>query len=431
MLKQVFFIDPNEVGINNERTLNFNSLKDLLKARGYILMRQIGTGSTSDTFLAIHQTYKIKVAIKVIQDKKVPLSNIQNEILNLKKANHPNIVRYYESFEIDLRPDKSAILTGIPINDTVIISQKENLDTRFFVIIMEYMENGSLMSYFESNYSFDQRTSLIQNDRVLFNIFTQICMAVKYLHRNLKIAHRDLKPENILLGSTYEAKLVDFGLSKIFDAENNGSLLSTRCGSPYYIAPEIITNQEKECYSEEADVWSLGIILYLFATGSLPFMDDNIQKLFYKIINEPHNLKSYDNIPEALADLINQMLEKDPSRRITIDDVIKHEWIHLAKERAGYRISISNSALNDYEYNTNISNMHKQIRAHILDTSKLALYQNHNDQCINEEATKNQSEICYKTRTRYIPPSFSHKMGIPRKGRVITPQVKSININNV
>ncbi|OHT13446.1 hypothetical protein TRFO_16294 [Tritrichomonas foetus] len=175
-------------------------------------------------------------------------------------------------------------------------------------------------------------SSLIQSNQILAKIFKQIVQAVAYLHNEVKVVHRDIKPENILLTKNLDAILIDFGMSKRCP-KNDENLLSTRCGSPLYVAPEVITadRQSKDYYDEKSDVWSLGVILYLLTTGTHPFFDENIQTLLSKIVNQSLTFpdEKVVRIPAILKDLIMKMLEKDPQQRLSAKQVLFHEWMKL------------------------------------------------------------------------------------------------------
>ena len=282
---------------------------------GYKIIRQIGTGSTCEVFQGISLLSDYPVAIKII-----PISNeekrqkVISEIVINQSLEHPHIIRCIDYFNFD----------------------------KYVAIVTEFAANGCLFSYFSHYMSTNPDAGLIMNNQTVQKIFTQVVKAVGYLHNVEKVAHRDLKPENILLTDKFDAKLSDFGLSKKCEPEEN-MLMQTRCGSPHYVAPEIITAEtcrrkavagmtyqicEKKCYDEKADVWSLGVILYLLSTGHLPFSDSNLDKLFHKIVEEPlrFNEKSLKTIPIQLQELIGHMLEKDPSNRYSIEDVLKHEF---------------------------------------------------------------------------------------------------------
>ncbi|OHT00854.1 CAMK family protein kinase [Tritrichomonas foetus] len=242
---------------------------------------------------------------------------LKNEVEFMQLLNHPNICKLFE-----------------------VIEEKDKI-----AFVMEFAENGSLASFLAPN----RPLNLTQ----VKNYFYQLVAAVDYLHNTVGIAHRDIKAENVLLDSNFHIKLCDFGLShKIIRNEkqtvqlcdwsndmndqqnyNNSAsvknqsstnLMTTQCGSPYYVSPEIILNQ---IYDEKTDVWSLGVLLYLMATGTFPFYDEgnNVPKILHKIVNDPVVYPPF--LEPDLVDLLEKMLNKDPLSRISIDQVKLHKFV--------------------------------------------------------------------------------------------------------
>ena len=149
-------------------------------------------------------------------------------------------------------------------------------------------------------------------------LFQQIICAVEYCHRH-KIVHRDLKPENLLLDSNMNVKIADFGLSNIM---TDGNFLKTSCGSPNYAAPEVISG--KLYAGPEVDVWSCGVILYVFLVGRLPFDDEFIPSLFKKIAAGNFHIPSH--LPPGAVNIIKRCLQVHPVHRITIAEIRQDEW---------------------------------------------------------------------------------------------------------
>ncbi|OHT07685.1 hypothetical protein TRFO_24021 [Tritrichomonas foetus] len=218
----------------------------------YMVMFQIGSGTSCQVFLAQNKANNIPVAIKVrfIEsiDDNFDLQKMKEEAHFLKKIHHDNIIHFYELIEKD----------------------------GFIALVLEYLGNGTLMDHI----AYGRPMNLLQARK----IFIQIAQAIKYLHQEVNIVHRDLKAENILLDNNFNPKLIDFGLSKEFKTNNENDLMRTRCGSPCYVSPEVI---QTNGYTEKTDIWSLGIILYLMVYGTFPFYEENIQLLFKKIIYDP------------------------------------------------------------------------------------------------------------------------------------------------
>nr|XP_025948899.1 calcium/calmodulin-dependent protein kinase type 1 [Dromaius novaehollandiae] len=156
-------------------------------------------------------------------------------------------------------------------------------------------------------------------------LIRQILDAVKYLH-DMGIVHRDLKPENLLYYSLDEDSKImisDFGLSKI---EGCGSVMSTACGTPGYVAPEVLAQKP---YSKAVDCWSIGVIAYILLCGYPPFYDENDAKLFEQILRAEYEFDSpyWDDISDSAKDFIKHLMEKDPSKRFTCEQALQHPWI--------------------------------------------------------------------------------------------------------
>lgn len=159
-------------------------------------------------------------------------------------------------------------------------------------------------------------------------LFQQIICAVEYCHRH-KIVHRDLKPENLLLDKNMNVKIADFGLSNIM---TDGNFLKTSCGSPNYAAPEVIGG--KLYAGPEVDVWSCGVILYVFLVGRLPFDDEYIPSLFKKIQAGTFHIPS--QTPPGAVNLIKRCLQVHPVHRITIPEIRQDEW--FVQDLPGYLV---------------------------------------------------------------------------------------------
>ncbi|XP_073206908.1 calcium/calmodulin-dependent protein kinase type 1 isoform X2 [Lepidochelys kempii] len=162
-------------------------------------------------------------------------------------------------------------------------------------------------------------------ERDASQLIRQILDAVRYLH-DMGIVHRDLKPENLLYYSPDpDSKIMisDFGLSKI---EGSGSVMSTACGTPGYVAPEVLAQKP---YSKAVDCWSIGVIAYILLCGYPPFYDENDAKLFEQILRAEYEFDSpyWDDISESAKDFIQHLMEKDPSKRFTCEQALRHPWI--------------------------------------------------------------------------------------------------------
>ncbi|EAX97675.1 CAMK family protein kinase [Trichomonas vaginalis G3] len=256
----------------------------------YSIVRNIGKGGFANVYYAIHKPSSTHVAIKMIskhlpnEDDEEHLIRIKREISFLKQAKHPFISELFEVIET-------------PNN---------------FYIVMEYVRNGTLLN------NINERGVLNETDASI--VFSQLIMVIKYLHEECHIAHRDIKAENILFDSSRNIRVIDFGLSNTPASDNT---LKTQCGSPAYAPPEMILGHS---YTYSSDIWSCGIVLFAIVCGYLPFEDNNLTRLAQKIIFKEVEIP--ENISPQLADLIKKLLTKNPDERITIDDIIRHPWLH-------------------------------------------------------------------------------------------------------
>jgi serine/threonine protein kinase len=183
------------------------------------------------------------------------------------------------------------------------------------------MEGGELFA------QISERTTPFTEQEVA-KIMHQICFAVKHLHHSF-IAHRDLKPENLLLSTknpdTATIKLTDFGFAK----EVNSGLV-TPCYTPYYVAPEVLGSER---YDISCDIWSLGVIMYILCCGYPPFYSTHGQpispgmKRRIKAGEFAFPLAEWSRVSKEAKDLIQGMLETQPEKRSTINDIVKSNWI--------------------------------------------------------------------------------------------------------
>ncbi|MCL7038062.1 hypothetical protein MKW94_025215 [Papaver nudicaule] len=259
----------------------------------YQLGRTIGEGTFAKVKLAMNTETRQNFAIKII-DKKMVIENqmmyqIEREISVMRLLHHPNIVRIYE-----------------------VIATK----TRIY-IIMEYISGGPLSN------KLDYLERLSEGEARKY--FQQLIDAVDYCHRR-GVYHRDLKPENLLLDSRGNLKVTDFGLG-VF--QKQGDLLSTACGSPSYVAPEVISH--KSYNGASADLWSCGVILYELLAGYLPFEDPNLINLYKKISKADYKFPKW--ITESQKTLISKILNPLPTKRMTVPEIHEDQWFQTAYER--------------------------------------------------------------------------------------------------
>ncbi|XP_072996134.1 CBL-interacting protein kinase 1-like [Typha latifolia] len=180
-------------------------------------------------------------------------------------------------------------------------------------MVLEYVNGGELFGKVDLKGKLSE-----QEGRKLFQ---QLIDAVSYCHEK-GVYHRDLKPENVLVDAKGNIKLSDFGLSALPQHLGNDKLLHTTCGSPNYIAPEVLANRGYD--GSMSDIWSSGVILYIILTGNLPFDDRNLAVLYQKIF------KGDSKIPKWLSpgaqDILKRILDPNPSTRINIAGMKSHDW---------------------------------------------------------------------------------------------------------
>ncbi|GLE00947.1 hypothetical protein PINS_up009744 [Pythium insidiosum] len=172
--------------------------------------------------------------------------------------------------------------------------------------------------------------------------------SVAYLHR-LGIVHRDIKPENILCGDRPgDLKIADFGLSKLVHPEE---IMKMPCGTLNYVAPEVLSERG---YGREADIWSIGVIMYLLVRGVLPFQSKNKQEIIQKTVTAEINLDNdplMSSLSPSCKSLLKGLLTKDPAKRLTAQDALKHEWFttrSLARsDSVGNNITSTASSVHD------------------------------------------------------------------------------------
>eukprot|EP01130_Rhizamoeba_saxonica_P003222 TRINITY_DN1378_c0_g1_i2.p1 TRINITY_DN1378_c0_g1~~TRINITY_DN1378_c0_g1_i2.p1 ORF type:complete len:343 (-),score=64.66 TRINITY_DN1378_c0_g1_i2:111-1139(-) len=256
-----------------------------------ITKKILGRGNFSTVKVGIENRTQRYVAIKIISKDNVHVGMLQNEIDILTTVDHENIIHLIATFD----------------------GQNE------YYLVMEMVTGGELFDAIIEREKFTEYHTQ--------QIMRQLFSAIEYLH-NLGIAHRDLKPENLLLrdkSPDSPIKIADFGLSRIYSP--NTFVLSTACGTPGYVAPEII---EAEGYDQAVDSWSAGVVMYILLCGYPPFYDNDERILFEKIrriIYEFHDKFWRDISPEA-KDLIQNLLTNQRNR-YTPTEALAHPWFRL------------------------------------------------------------------------------------------------------
>ena len=252
------------------------------------MMNEIGKGEFGKVYIGIHEETKEKVAIKQIQksNEKVNMNSVRSEINIQKKLFHPYLCKMYCVIDI---PD-------------------------YIFIVTEYCSGGEILKTME-----EQDAPF--EERMACKIFTQVLSGIEYLHNNY-ICHRDIKLENMLFDENGDAKLTDFGLSKSFE----GNITFDKAvGSALYSAPEVFTG--KPYIGKNADLWSMGVCLYVMVCGEYPFKGDELDDFLKSLFND--NFDVPDSVSPEYKDLIYRILEKDPNKRLNVEQIKRHNWLHM------------------------------------------------------------------------------------------------------
>ena len=231
--------------------------------------------------------------------------------------------------------DEAGIL--LRVRHPHVIGVREIFETpRCFYIVLELVAGGDLRERLCRRGRLPEATAR--------DVAHQLLDAVAYLHAH-GIAHRDIKPENVLLAApdTFDTKLTDFGLSRVV---GEGRFMRTMCGTPLYVAPEVLRSLGTGGYTDAVDLWSLGVILYLMLSGAVPFPCATDTALFAAIKAGAYAFPSpqWDGISPAAIDLVRRMMTVDPARRITAVDALSHEWFTSASSSSSAAAPESSSS---------------------------------------------------------------------------------------
>ncbi|RWS15380.1 testis-specific serine/threonine-protein kinase 1-like isoform X3 [Dinothrombium tinctorium] len=273
----------------------------VLQSKNYKIIDKLGEGNYAKVF-RVRSLENRDLAVKIIDlaktSKNYRLKFFPREVEVLQKLRHKNITAIYEIF---------------------------TAHTMVF-IFMEYCSNGTaadLLKQFKE-----------LPDWICKPFFTQLVEALHYMH-SLNIAHRDIKLENILLDRQTNPKLTDFSYSLYVEKDGQGNtiLSKTFCGSLPYIPPEILL--EKPYDPKAADIWSLGVCLYILLNNTLPFKFDDIQNMIRCQLNREYKFKARveNSISDKCKDLLKKMLEPDFKQRITTIGIMLHPWLSSRDER--------------------------------------------------------------------------------------------------
>jgi serine/threonine protein kinase len=276
-----------------ENNTNHKPTTTKKEAQALLLGRfEVGKLLGHGTFAKVYHARNVKtnegVAIKVIDKEKILkgglIAHIKREISILRRVRHPNIVQLFE-----------------------VMATKSKI---FFV--MEFVRGGEL---------FNKVAKGRLQEETARKYFQQLISAVGFCHSR-GVFHRDLKPENLLLDENGDLKVSDFGLSAVSDQIRQDGLFHTFCGTPAYVAPEVLGRKGYE--ASKVDIWSCGVILFVLMAGYLPFHDQNIMSMYKKIYKGEFRCPRW--FSPSLTRLLTRLLDTNPETRITIPEIMENRW---------------------------------------------------------------------------------------------------------
>ena len=268
---------------------------DLSFSANYKLGKTLGAGTYSVVKEGVHRATGTKFAVKIV--KKSGLSDndkvaLAAEMEILKSLNHPNILELEEHFE----------------------------DRSHYYLVTELLKGGELFDRLVEKEFYSEREAR--------DLVQTLLGAIAYCHDH-DVVHRDLKPENLLLKSRDDAcdvKIADFGFAKYVGHSSTGGGLATACGTPTYVAPEILHGFT---YGKPVDVWSVGVITYVLLAGYPPFINESNSQLFKMIRKGEYEFDSpyWDEVSLDAKRFITRMIEVNPTKRATARELLQDPWI--------------------------------------------------------------------------------------------------------
>lgn len=261
----------------------------------YKLGRVLGQGSFATVRLATNKSDGSKWAIKVIKRASLAPDDeaaLATEISIMERAVHPNIIRLKEVFDTP----------------------------NHVYLVMEVMTGGELFDRIVEKEHYTEKEAK--------KALVEVVDAILYCH-DRGIVHRDLKPENLLYSTAREdanLKLADFGLAQLIQPSE---MMHATCGTPSYVAPEVLSKDPTKGYGKEVDMWSIGVILYILLCGFPPFYDEDNSVLFNAIRKGEFDYPSpyWDSVSDEAKDLVNKLLVVNPADRLTAQQTLNHPWL--------------------------------------------------------------------------------------------------------
>jgi len=290
-----------------------NQLEPQRSIAGYLIGRTLGSGASGKVKLGIDIATNQHVALKImdrdgISDRQI--EKLRREITSMQSLDHPNILQ----------------LLDLEMNATY--PKKAGPPKEVVLLVLELAPGGELFDFLMYSGPFSEKMARTH--------FSSLLDALQCCHER-GIFHRDLKLENLLLSADYQLKVADFGLATIVttdSAESDGEFfLSTRCGTPSYMAPEILQKNARY-QGSKVDIWSAGVVLFIMMTGHPPFGSANRNDWWFQRVQFNQydkfwsaHLRDCPDIPQTFQEFINTILVADPAHRPTLKEIRDHPWM--------------------------------------------------------------------------------------------------------
>jgi len=269
-------------GTGSSRNILFNK---------YEIGKMLGQGNFAKVYHGRNLSTNESVAVKVIKKERLQkdklVKQIKREVSVMRLVRHPHIVELRE-----VMANKAKIF-----------------------MVVEYVKGGEL---------FAKVAKGKMKEDIARKYFQQLISAVDFCHSR-GVTHRDLKPENLLLDENEDLKVSDFGLSALPDQRRSDGMLVTPCGTPAYVAPEVL--KKKGYDGSKADIWSCGVILFALLAGYLPFQGENVMRIYSKSFKADYAFPEW--ISPGAKRLISNLLVVDPLKRYSIPDIMKDPWFQV------------------------------------------------------------------------------------------------------
>eukprot|EP00742_Colponemidia_sp_Colp-10_P002254 GILJ01002408.1.p1 GENE.GILJ01002408.1~~GILJ01002408.1.p1 ORF type:complete len:443 (-),score=66.46 GILJ01002408.1:154-1440(-) len=314
-----------QTSVGSDKSREVKETKTLVKKKNeeghaqineYTLVKDLGEGAFGKVKLCVHKDTQVQYAVKIFKKSVLrrkrefkqtehgmrivdAMQDVMREIAIMKKLSHANIVGLHEVIDDD-ESDK-------------------------LYMILDFVEGGQVMDWDSDILRYLSKLPEATAEQTLpehtaRTLFRDVVRGLEYLHRN-GIVHRDLKPENLLVTADGAVKIADFGVAAVCEEKE---MLKKTEGTYHFVAPECCVGQEFS--GRLADIWSLGVTLYVFVCGVLPFFAENLPALFDMIATQPVSIPEHCS-PE-LRHLLTKLLEKDPNNRYTLELIKNDEWVN-------------------------------------------------------------------------------------------------------